>query len=93
MDTLIERTSIGWIPKEIKNAEAISDYLDPAVWILLHSKYKDGYQYINYSNPLNAKAILPVFERFFKIVDQFELVGKYDYPNGGGYALLYKRTD
>lgn len=91
VDTLIERTSIGLIPPEIKNAEAISAYLDSAGWILLHSKYRDGYHYINYSNPIDAKVVLPVFEHFFKIAHQFALVGKYDYPEGGGYALLYAR--
>ena len=91
VDALIERASVGSAPDKLKEAESLSAYLDSARWVLFHSEFRRDPRYLNFTGPIDPKVVGPVFDRFFEVKHQFELAGKYPYPEGEGDVLLYER--
>lgn len=91
VDTPLERAAEGIVLPELKIPEKIAGYFDTAHWVLLHSNFRQDPSVINFTNPLNPKAVDPVFDRFFEIKHQFALAGRYDIPDTNGLVLLYER--
>ena len=93
IDTVIERISIGHTPEELKTDKAVDLYFSNADLLLFHENWMNDTSVVNYSGPIDQDVINRIFAGFDRTRDDFEMVGRFPYPEKGGCLLLFARKN
>ena len=92
VDSVFEGASVGFTPEEFKTPAGAAQFFSRYTWLLLHSKHDRDQRFVNYTHPVDPAFVANVFEAFSAVQNQFTLIGRYPYPEGGGEVWLYERV-
>ncbi|MBZ0272953.1 glycosyltransferase family 39 protein [bacterium] len=91
VDNLIARMGIGAAIAGVSRLADMKLYFANSGIVVLHSMWEEDVQYINYPTWENPRPALEVIRYFKTRRNHFRLVGRFDYPEGLGRLLVYKR--